>query len=106
MIALEKQLRLAHDPDIDAGGTLPEAVAAMALVPAAHVSNGFPRKHALAVASDTLKGSWSGPGRLELVPHVNAPVADLPLRRIVEAHHFVADVTLPWGRVVHDYLAP
>ncbi len=51
-----------------------------------------------------LKGSWSGAGRLDLAAHVNAPLADLPVHRIVEAHHFLADVTLPWGRVVHDYL--
>jgi acetoacetate decarboxylase len=38
----------------------------------------------------TVKGSWNGPGRLHLVPHVNAPVADLPV---------------PYGRVLHDYLA-
>jgi acetoacetate decarboxylase len=52
----------------------------------------------------TVKGSWTGPARLHLVPHVNAPVADLPVRRIVGARHFVADLTLPYGRVVHDYL--
>ena len=51
----------------------------------------------------TVKGSWLGPGRLHLVPHVNAPVADFPVRRIVGAHHFVADVTLPYGRVLYDY---
>ena len=51
-----------------------------------------------------VKGSWSGPGRLHLVPHVNAPVADLPVLRIVGAHHFIANLTLPFGRVVHDYL--
>lgn len=51
----------------------------------------------------TVKGSWLGPGRLHLVPHVNAPVADLPVRRIVGAHHFIADLTLPYGRVVFDY---
>jgi acetoacetate decarboxylase len=50
-----------------------------------------------------VKGSWIGPGRLHLVPHVNAPVADLPVRRIVGAHHFLADLTLPYGRVVYDY---
>jgi acetoacetate decarboxylase len=50
-----------------------------------------------------VKGSWIGPGRLHLVPHVNAPVADLPVRRVIAAHHFLADLTLPWGRVVHDY---
>lgn len=51
----------------------------------------------------TVKGSWNGPGRLHLVPHVNAPVADLPVRRVVNAHHFVADLTLPYGRVAYDY---
>src|SRR5258708_22859528 len=29
----------------------------------------------------TVKGSWVGPARLHLVPHVNAPLADLPVRR-------------------------
>lgn len=53
----------------------------------------------------TLKGAWSGPSRLHLVPHVNAPVADLPVRRIVGGTHFVADLTLPFGRVIHDYRA-
>jgi acetoacetate decarboxylase len=50
-----------------------------------------------------VKGSWIGPGRLHLVPHVNAPVADFPVRRVLGAHHFLADLTLPFGRVVHDY---
>jgi acetoacetate decarboxylase len=53
-----------------------------------------------------IKGSWLGPGRLHLVPHVNAPVADLPVRRVIGAHHFVADLTLPYGKVVYDYNAP
>jgi acetoacetate decarboxylase len=53
----------------------------------------------------TVKGSWQGPGRLHLVPHVNAPVADLPVRRVIGAHHFVADLTLPYGKVAYDYMA-
>ncbi|WP_439813700.1 acetoacetate decarboxylase [Zavarzinia sp. CC-PAN008] len=53
----------------------------------------------------TLKGTWEGPARLHLVPHVNAPVADLPVRKIVGGRHFIADLTLPFGRVLHDYLA-
>jgi acetoacetate decarboxylase len=61
---------------------------------------------ALNLTDITVKGSWRGPGRLHLVPHVNAPVADLPVRRVVEAHHFVVDLTLPYGRVLYDYLAP
>ena len=44
------------------------------------------------------------PARLHLVPHVNAPVADLPVRAVVGGLHFIADLTLPYGRVIHDYL--
>jgi acetoacetate decarboxylase len=58
-----------------------------------------------ALTEVTVKGSWVGPARLHLVPHVNAPVADLPIRRIVGGRHFVADLTLPYGSVLHDYLA-
>jgi acetoacetate decarboxylase len=50
-----------------------------------------------------IKGSWIGPGRLHLVPHVNAPVADFPVRKTIAAHHFLADLTLPYGRVLYDY---
>lgn len=55
------------------------------------------------LADIQVKGGWSGPARLHLVPHVNAPVADLPVRRIVGALHFIADLTLPYGRILHDY---
>lgn len=58
---------------------------------------------AINLAEINVKGSWIGPGRLHLVPHVNAPVADLPVRNVVIAHHFVADLTLPYGRVIYDY---
>jgi acetoacetate decarboxylase len=54
----------------------------------------------------TVKGSWIGPGRLHLVPHVNAPVADLPVRKMIGGHHFIADLTLPYGRVIYDYNRP
>jgi acetoacetate decarboxylase len=49
------------------------------------------------------EGSWIGPGRLHLVPHVNAPVADFPVRKTIAAHHFLADLTLPYGHVLYDY---
>lgn len=52
----------------------------------------------------TVRGSWSGPARLHLVPHVNAPVADLPVRQILGGRHFIADLTLLAGRVLLDYL--
>ncbi|HTT08463.1 MAG TPA: acetoacetate decarboxylase [Gammaproteobacteria bacterium] len=53
-----------------------------------------------------IKGGWGGPARLHLVPHVNAPVADLPVRRVLGGTHLIADLTLPYGRVLHDYLLP
>ena len=53
----------------------------------------------------TVKGAWRGAARLHLIPHVNAPFADLPVRRVVGGKHILADVTLPFGRVAHDYLA-
>jgi acetoacetate decarboxylase len=53
-----------------------------------------------------VKGSWTGPARLHLIPHVNAPVADLPVRKITGGRHFIADLTLPYGKVLYDYLMP
>src|SRR3984957_19595040 len=52
-----------------------------------------------------LKGAWAGPARLHLVPHVNCRVADLPVRKILFGRHLIADLTLPYGHVLHDYLA-
>jgi len=52
----------------------------------------------------TLKGAWSGPASLELHPHALAPIADLPVRRVLSATHFITDLTLDLGVVVHDYL--
>jgi acetoacetate decarboxylase len=51
-----------------------------------------------------IKGAWRGPARLHLVPHVNAPIADLPVKKVIEGLHFIADITLPYGKVLHDYL--
>lgn len=51
-----------------------------------------------------IKGAWESPARLFLIPHVNAPVADLPVKRVLGGLHFVADLTLPYGRVLYDYL--
>lgn len=51
-----------------------------------------------------IKGAWKGPARLHLVPHVNAPVADLPVKRVLDGMHFIVDATLPYGRVLYDYL--
>ena len=52
-----------------------------------------------------LKGAWHGPARLHLIPHVNAPVADFPVRRIIGGTHLLADMSLPYGEVAFDYMA-
>ncbi len=51
-----------------------------------------------------LKCAWLGPAGLHLILHANAPVADLPLKKVVEGRHIIADLTLPYGRLLHDYL--
>jgi acetoacetate decarboxylase len=52
-----------------------------------------------------LKGAWTGPGGLELFHHALAPLAELPAREIVSVTHTICDITLPYGKVVYDYLA-
>lgn len=52
-----------------------------------------------------VKGSWSGPARLQLFAHALAPLADLPVLEVVSVSHILTDLTLGRARVVHDYLA-
>lgn len=52
-----------------------------------------------------IKGAWTGPAALDLTSHALAPVNDLPVREIISALHFKADLTLGLGKVAHDYLA-
>src|SRR3974390_1637064 len=51
-----------------------------------------------------LKGAWSGPAALSLIPHALAPVAELPVLEIVSAVHILADLTLGLGKAGPDYL--
>jgi acetoacetate decarboxylase len=50
-------------------------------------------------------GAWTGRARLEMVPSVNCPLADLPVREVVGGLHMMTDMTLPYGKVIHDYLS-
>jgi acetoacetate decarboxylase len=50
-------------------------------------------------------GAWTGPAALEFHPHALAPVADLPVKRVVGARHLIANLTLDIGEVALDYLA-
>ena len=53
-----------------------------------------------------VRGAWEGPANLHLVPHVGAPVANLPVKKIIRGLHLITDLTLPYGRVMYDYLKP
>ncbi len=52
----------------------------------------------------TIKEAWSSPADLQLFNHVIADVAKLPVLEVLSAVHFVADITLGMGEVVHDYM--
>lgn len=49
-------------------------------------------------------GAWTGPAALQLFEHALAPVAKLPVRKVIGGTHLVADLTLGFGEVVYDYL--
>lgn len=53
----------------------------------------------------TVAGAWTGPAALELFQHALAPVAGLPVQRVIAAKHLVANLTLGYGEVAFDYLA-
>ena len=53
----------------------------------------------------TLKGAWTGPAALQFFEHAMCDVARLPVREVVSAVHFKADLTLGLGTVAFDYLA-
>src|SRR5436190_14026471 len=50
-----------------------------------------------------IKGAWTGPGALSLSPHAMAPVAELPVLEVISTVHILSDLTLRFGKVVHDY---
>ncbi|MFC3909546.1 acetoacetate decarboxylase [Legionella dresdenensis] len=51
-----------------------------------------------------IKGAWTGPAQLELFHHAMAPVAGLPVKKVIAATHILSDLVLPYGKVVYDYL--
>jgi len=52
----------------------------------------------------TLKEAWTGPAALGLFPHALADVARLPVREVMSALHFKADLTPGLGSVAFDYM--
>ncbi len=75
------------------------------LIPGVDGQLGIAQLVAYNLCEINLKGAWAGPAQLHLIPHVNAPVASLPVKQVLGGRHLVADLTLPFGRVLHDYLA-
>lgn len=55
---------------------------------------------------DVSKVHWAyeGHAALHLLSHANAPVDDLPVKRAIGGYHFLADLSLGRGHVLHDYL--
>jgi acetoacetate decarboxylase len=52
----------------------------------------------------TVKGAWEGPAALQFFMHAMAPVNELPILKVIAGKHFVTDLTLPYGKVMFDYL--
>jgi acetoacetate decarboxylase len=52
----------------------------------------------------TVKGAWTGPVSIELFSHAMAPVSDLPIVKILSGMHIMTDLTLPYGKVMVNYL--
>lgn len=50
-------------------------------------------------------GAWEGAATLELHPHVQAPVNYFQVNEVVSAVHYIANLSLPYGEVVKDYLS-
>lgn len=53
-----------------------------------------------------LKVHWAfrGPAALEFHAHAMAPLARIPVKEVLFGTHMVTDLTLPYGKVVLDYL--
>lgn len=99
-----KYENLCEDPDVCQRGLAKTSVN-LKLIPDVDGSPAIAQLVAYNLTDITVKGYWGGPARLHLVPHVMAPVADLPVRHMIGGKHFIANLTLPYGRVLHDYLA-
>ena len=51
-----------------------------------------------------IREEWEGPATLNLKLHINAPKSTLHIKRVVREKHIKADLTLPYGRILYDYL--
>jgi len=102
-MAYKYENRLADDPDKQ-GAHLRKTSINLKIIPCVTGGQRVAELVAYNLTDVVMHFHYSGPARLHLIAHINAPVADLHVRRIIEGRHFKADLTLPYGRIVHDYL--
>ena len=50
--------------------------------------------------------AYEGHAAVQLLAHANAPLSDLPVRRVLAGFHMSADLHMGRGHVLHDYLKP
>jgi acetoacetate decarboxylase len=50
-----------------------------------------------------VRHAWSGAAQLQFLPYPPAPLADLPVQRMLGGVHVFAELTLGATRVLHDY---
>jgi acetoacetate decarboxylase len=98
-----KNENLLHDPAVIAK-KLGKKQMALKLIPCVSGGMAVAQLVSFNMIDIEVKGAWGGEARLALFPHVNAPVADFPVRKIVSGSHFIADMSLPYGKVEIDYL--
>lgn len=93
-------------PDADAAKSLTKLNACLKVIPGLGGKPAIAQLIGYNLCDVEVLGAWRGPARLHLLSSVGAPVDLLPVRRVVEGKHIIANLTLPFGRVLHDYLSP
>lgn len=48
--------------------------------------------------------AFDGPVALDIFSHAMAPINQLPIKKVLGGVHFIADLTLPYGDILIDYL--
>jgi acetoacetate decarboxylase len=75
------------------------------VVPGVDGTDAIRQLTARTLANVTVHECWRGEATVELRPNAQAPVYKLPVLEVVQGFYWRTDFTLPFGRVIHDYLA-
>lgn len=90
--------------DESAAGLLAEpALATCKLIPGANGKPAIAQLVSLAPTQISMKDSWNGSPQMEV--DGTGPLEPFPVRRLLSGRYERADMTLPRGRVMHDYLS-